>query len=197
VNVHISLPTGAGGSAGCLRSDAAAKSLIERQDRTCWIAITCPPYSRSMLAVFTAQGIGLRYRALAVDDGQLWFWISSHADYDATLKQGSLHHLHYLAPQEEFPGSPRRGNDAPASEIASESGPNCEGPERREVFASWWSRSVGTSSSAFSNARKASERFFIAPGLWEVIIRNSLTSALLGKNCFRSNRSAISKRSVF
>jgi len=32
--------------------------------------------------------IGLRYRALAVDveDGVLWFWIGSHADYDAMLK---------------------------------------------------------------------------------------------------------------
>ena len=29
--------------------------------------------------------VGLRYRALAVevDDGLLWFWIGSHADYDA------------------------------------------------------------------------------------------------------------------
>lgn len=32
--------------------------------------------------------VGLRYRALAteVDDGLLWFWIGSHADYDALLK---------------------------------------------------------------------------------------------------------------
>ena len=31
--------------------------------------------------------IGLRYRALAVevDDGLLWFWIGSHADYDTML----------------------------------------------------------------------------------------------------------------
>ena len=29
--------------------------------------------------------VGARYRALAVevDDGLLWFWIGSHADYDA------------------------------------------------------------------------------------------------------------------
>lgn len=34
--------------------------------------------------------VGLRYRALAVeaDDGLLWFWIGTHADYDALLKQG-------------------------------------------------------------------------------------------------------------
>jgi hypothetical protein len=32
--------------------------------------------------------IGLRYRALAVeaDDALVWFWIGSHADYDALVK---------------------------------------------------------------------------------------------------------------
>jgi hypothetical protein len=32
--------------------------------------------------------VGLRYRALAVeaDNGLLWFWIGSHAEYDALLK---------------------------------------------------------------------------------------------------------------
>ena len=32
--------------------------------------------------------IGLRYRALAVeiDDDLVWFWIGSHADYDAQIK---------------------------------------------------------------------------------------------------------------
>jgi hypothetical protein len=32
--------------------------------------------------------VGLRYRALAVevDEGFLWFWIGSHADYDALIK---------------------------------------------------------------------------------------------------------------
>jgi hypothetical protein len=32
--------------------------------------------------------IGLRYRALAVEveDGYLWFWIGSHADYDKLLR---------------------------------------------------------------------------------------------------------------
>jgi hypothetical protein len=31
--------------------------------------------------------VGLRYRALAVeaDDGYLWFWIGSHADYDKII----------------------------------------------------------------------------------------------------------------
>ena len=34
---------------------------------------------------FWSVRIGLRYRALAVEveDGLLWFWIGSHADYDA------------------------------------------------------------------------------------------------------------------
>jgi hypothetical protein len=32
--------------------------------------------------------VGLRYRALAteIEDGLLWFWIGSHADYDALIK---------------------------------------------------------------------------------------------------------------
>jgi mRNA-degrading endonuclease RelE of RelBE toxin-antitoxin system len=36
---------------------------------------------------FWSVRIGARYRALAVDtaDGLLWFWIGSHADYDAMI----------------------------------------------------------------------------------------------------------------
>ncbi|MFL6934500.1 MAG: hypothetical protein ACJ8EJ_07610 [Xanthobacteraceae bacterium] len=36
---------------------------------------------------FWSGRIGLRHRALAteVDDGLLWFWIGSHADYDALI----------------------------------------------------------------------------------------------------------------
>ena len=36
---------------------------------------------------FWSVRVGLRYRALAVeDDGDLvWFWIGSHADYDAMI----------------------------------------------------------------------------------------------------------------
>jgi hypothetical protein len=32
--------------------------------------------------------VGLRYRALAIEieDGLLWFWIGSHADYDAMIE---------------------------------------------------------------------------------------------------------------
>lgn len=37
---------------------------------------------------FTSVRIGLHHRALAVsvEDGLLWFWIGTHADYDAMLK---------------------------------------------------------------------------------------------------------------
>lgn len=37
---------------------------------------------------FWSARIGIRYRALAVeiDDGFLWFWIGSHADYDALIR---------------------------------------------------------------------------------------------------------------
>ncbi len=36
---------------------------------------------------FWSARVGLRYRALAteVDGGLLWFWIGSHADYDAMI----------------------------------------------------------------------------------------------------------------
>jgi hypothetical protein len=36
---------------------------------------------------FHSARVGLRYRAVEADDGLLWFWIGSHADYDAMLKQ--------------------------------------------------------------------------------------------------------------
>jgi hypothetical protein len=36
---------------------------------------------------FWSVRVGLRYRALAVEveDGLVWFWIGSHADYDALI----------------------------------------------------------------------------------------------------------------
>ncbi len=39
---------------------------------------------------FHSVRVGLRHRALAVDvdEGLLWFWIGSHADYDALVKRG-------------------------------------------------------------------------------------------------------------
>ncbi|AVT80607.1 ParE family toxin-like protein [Rhodopseudomonas palustris] len=37
---------------------------------------------------FFSVRVGLRYRALAlpVEEGMLWFWIGTHADYDTLLK---------------------------------------------------------------------------------------------------------------
>jgi hypothetical protein len=37
---------------------------------------------------YWAVRVGLHYRALAVevDDGLLWFWIGSHAEYDRLIK---------------------------------------------------------------------------------------------------------------
>jgi hypothetical protein len=37
---------------------------------------------------FWSVRVGLRYRALAVpvDEGMLWFWIGTHADYDALIR---------------------------------------------------------------------------------------------------------------
>jgi hypothetical protein len=37
---------------------------------------------------FWSVRVGLRHRALATDveDGLLWFWIGSHADYDAMIR---------------------------------------------------------------------------------------------------------------
>jgi hypothetical protein len=39
---------------------------------------------------FWSTRVGARYRALAVDveGGLLWFWIGSHADYDAMIGRG-------------------------------------------------------------------------------------------------------------
>ena len=37
---------------------------------------------------FRSVRVGYRYRALAVENGDdlLWFWIGSHADYDALIR---------------------------------------------------------------------------------------------------------------
>ncbi len=38
---------------------------------------------------FWSVGVGLRYRAPAVeegDDGLVWFWIGTHADYDSIVE---------------------------------------------------------------------------------------------------------------
>lgn len=47
-----------------------------------------PSLHLKQIGRFHSARIGLRYRALAIeaDGGLLWFWIGSHADYDALLK---------------------------------------------------------------------------------------------------------------
>lgn len=48
-----------------------------------------PSLHLKQIGRFTSVRVGLRYRALAVsvEGGLLWFWIGSHADYDALLKR--------------------------------------------------------------------------------------------------------------
>jgi hypothetical protein len=48
-----------------------------------------PSLHLKQIGRYHSARVGLRYRALAinVDGGLLWFWIGSHADYDALLKQ--------------------------------------------------------------------------------------------------------------
>jgi hypothetical protein len=38
---------------------------------------------------YTSARVGVKYRSLAVeiDEGLLWFWVGTHADYDRLLKQ--------------------------------------------------------------------------------------------------------------
>ena len=45
------------------------------------------PCSSRKSGRYWSARVGLRYRALAleVDDGYLWFWIGSHADYDRLI----------------------------------------------------------------------------------------------------------------
>ena len=49
-----------------------------------------PSLQLKKIGRFYSVRVGLRYRALAVesDDGLVWFWIGSHADYDALLRSG-------------------------------------------------------------------------------------------------------------
>ncbi len=39
---------------------------------------------------FHSARVGLDYRAVAlpVEDGMLWFWIGTHAEYDALIRRG-------------------------------------------------------------------------------------------------------------
>ena len=48
-----------------------------------------PSLQLKKIGRFRSVRVGLRYRALAVEveGALLWFWIGSHAEYDAWLKQ--------------------------------------------------------------------------------------------------------------
>jgi hypothetical protein len=45
--------------------------------------------------------VRLRYRVLAVevDEGYLWFWIGSHAEYDRLIGRSTVRLAHFLIPQ--------------------------------------------------------------------------------------------------
>ncbi|WLA79313.1 hypothetical protein QNJ99_28355 [Bradyrhizobium elkanii] len=47
-----------------------------------------PSLQLKKIGRFWSVRVGLRYRALAVetDEGYLWFWIGSHAEYDRLIR---------------------------------------------------------------------------------------------------------------
>lgn len=50
---------------------------------------THPSLHLKKVGDFWSVRIGIRYRALAVqdDEGLIWFWIGNHADYDRLINQ--------------------------------------------------------------------------------------------------------------
>jgi hypothetical protein len=48
-----------------------------------------PSLQLKQIGRYWSVRVSLRYRALAVEveEGLLWFWIGSHADYDALIRQ--------------------------------------------------------------------------------------------------------------
>jgi hypothetical protein len=70
--------------------DALPAHIREAADK-CFVLLKENPQHPSLhfkkVGRFRSVRVGLRYRALAVDaDGDiLWFWIGSHADYDALV----------------------------------------------------------------------------------------------------------------
>jgi hypothetical protein len=47
-----------------------------------------PSWHFKKIGKYWSVRVGLRYRALAVESGDdlIWFWIGSHADYDALIR---------------------------------------------------------------------------------------------------------------
>jgi len=69
---------------------ALPEKIQQLADRTFDILKTDPRYPAlhfKKIGRYWSVRIGLHYRALAVevDEGLLWFWIGSHADYDRLI----------------------------------------------------------------------------------------------------------------
>ena len=65
------------------------QSLADRTFETLKRDPSHPSLQFKPAAGYWAARIGLRYRALAIRDGDdlIWFWIGSHAEYDGLLKR--------------------------------------------------------------------------------------------------------------
>ena len=66
----------------------AVQELADRNFRLLRENPTHPSLSFKKAGRFRSARAGLHYRALAVEvnDGCLWFWIGTHADYDRLIK---------------------------------------------------------------------------------------------------------------
>ena len=71
---------------------AALPTSVQRQADRNYDLLKSDPKHPSLhfkqVGRYRSVRIGARYRALAVEveDGLLWFWIGSHADYDKLIK---------------------------------------------------------------------------------------------------------------
>jgi hypothetical protein len=66
---------------------AAVRELADRNYALLKEDFRHPSLHFKKVGRFWSVRVGLRYRALATEtsDGLLWFWIGSHADYDALI----------------------------------------------------------------------------------------------------------------
>ena len=66
---------------------AAVRELVDKNFALLKREPNHPSLRLKKVGRFWSVRAGLRYRALAtdVDGGLLWFWIGSHADYDALI----------------------------------------------------------------------------------------------------------------
>ena len=63
------------------------RTLADKNDALLKTNPRHPSLQLKKVGRFWSVRVGGRYRALAIDveDGLLWFWIGSHADYDAMI----------------------------------------------------------------------------------------------------------------